>query len=127
MLTPQEAYSAAILRACEAHVARVKAARDTRVLIVSMAKNFGEHDPRTYTARSAAYARAKKAYDKAIRRSEAQRAKDEAIALAALRASGEVVLGGPLGDPVDGTNVLLFRADSAVTAEAFAAADASAG
>lgn len=36
---------------------------------------------------------------------------------------GEVVLGGPLGDPVDGTNVLLFRADSAVTAEAFAAAD----
>lgn len=36
---------------------------------------------------------------------------------------GEVVLGGPLGDPVDGANVLLFQADSAATAEAFAAAD----
>ncbi len=31
MLTPQEAYSAAILRACEAHLARVKIARDVRV------------------------------------------------------------------------------------------------
>lgn len=36
---------------------------------------------------------------------------------------GEAVLGGPLGDPVDGTNVLLFQADSAETVEAFAAAD----
>jgi uncharacterized protein YciI len=36
---------------------------------------------------------------------------------------GEAVLGGPLGDPVDGTNVLLFQADSAATVEAFAAAD----
>ena len=45
MLTPQEAYSAAILRACEAHLARVKAARDTRVLAVSMArKTLAEHE-----------------------------------------------------------------------------------
>jgi uncharacterized protein YciI len=36
---------------------------------------------------------------------------------------GEVVLGGPLGDPVDGSNVLLFQADSAATVEAFATAD----
>ena len=92
MLTPQDAYSAAILRACEAHLARVKAARDARVFVVSKARNF-EQVSRNYRARSAAYAKAKKAYDKVIRRSEAQRAKDEAIALAALRASGEVVLG----------------------------------
>ena len=36
---------------------------------------------------------------------------------------GEAVLGGPLSDPVDGTNVLLFRADSVETVKAFAAAD----
>ncbi len=36
---------------------------------------------------------------------------------------GELVLGGSLADPADGTAVLLFRADSAATAEAFAAAD----
>ena len=89
MASPEETYRAAILRACEAHLARVKAARDTRVLAVSMARNF-EHASRNYRARSAAYAKAKKAYDKAIRSSEAQRAKEEAIALAALRASGEV-------------------------------------
>lgn len=38
-------------------------------------------------------------------------------------ARGELLLGGPLGDPVDGANVLLFQAESAATAEAFAAAD----
>ena len=92
MFTPQEAYSSAILSACDAHLARVKAARDARVLTVSTAKNFGEHDPRTYTARSAAVAQAKEAYENATGRSEKQRAKDEAVALAALRASGEVVL-----------------------------------
>ena len=91
MASPEETYRAAILRACEAHVARVKAARDTRVLIVSMAKNFGEHDPRTYTARSAAYAKAKKAYEKAIHSSETQRAKEEAIALATFKATSEVL------------------------------------
>ena len=85
MLTPQEAYSAAILSACEAHLGRVKAARDARVLSVSTAKNFGEHDPRTYTARSAAIAQAKEAYENAIGRSEKQRAKDEAVALAVLQ------------------------------------------
>lgn len=36
---------------------------------------------------------------------------------------GELVLGGPLGDPVDGANVLLFEADSADVAKAFAEAD----
>jgi hypothetical protein len=91
MASPEETYRAAILRACEAHVARVKAARDTRVLIVSMAKNFGEHDPRTYTARSAAYAKAKKAYEKAIHSSETQRAKEEAVALATFKATSEVL------------------------------------
>ncbi len=38
-------------------------------------------------------------------------------------ARGELVLGGPLGDPADGSNVLLFRADSPATAEKFAADD----
>jgi len=85
MLTPQEAYSAAIVRACEAHLTRVKAAHDARVLVVSKARNF-EHASKNYRARSAAYARAKQAYDKAIRSSEAQRVRDEAIALTALRA-----------------------------------------
>jgi uncharacterized protein YciI len=36
---------------------------------------------------------------------------------------GELVLGGPLGDPIDGTNVVLFNIDSVSTVEAFAAAD----
>jgi uncharacterized protein YciI len=36
---------------------------------------------------------------------------------------GELVLGGPLGDPVDGANVLLFQGESAAVAESFAAAD----
>src|SRR5262249_31273644 len=36
---------------------------------------------------------------------------------------GEWMLGGPLADPLDGAQALLFRADSAATAEAFAAAD----
>jgi hypothetical protein len=47
-----------------------------------MAKDFGQHDPRTYKARSAAYAKAKKVYEKAVRSSEAQRAKDERFAFA---------------------------------------------
>lgn len=36
---------------------------------------------------------------------------------------GELVLGGPLEDPLDGSQALLFQADSADTAQAFAAAD----
>jgi hypothetical protein len=36
---------------------------------------------------------------------------------------GELVLGGPLIDPADGANVLLFRADTAATAESFAKSD----
>src|SRR5262245_26538148 len=36
---------------------------------------------------------------------------------------GWLVLGGPLADPLDGANVLLFRGDSAAVADAFAAAD----
>jgi uncharacterized protein len=35
---------------------------------------------------------------------------------------GELILGGPLGDPIEGA-VLLFQADSPATAERFAAAD----
>ncbi len=38
-------------------------------------------------------------------------------------ARGDLILGGPLTYPTDGANVLLFRADSAATAEAFAGAD----
>jgi uncharacterized protein len=38
-------------------------------------------------------------------------------------ARGDLLLGGPLEDPIDGANVLLFRADSPATAESFAAAD----
>ncbi len=36
---------------------------------------------------------------------------------------GELVLGGPLGDPVDGSNGLPFRADTVAVAERFAADD----
>ena len=36
---------------------------------------------------------------------------------------GEIVLAGPLLEPTDGSNVLLFEADTAATAESFAAAD----
>ncbi len=36
---------------------------------------------------------------------------------------GELLLGGPLADPTDGSNVLLFQADSVETPESFAAAD----
>jgi uncharacterized protein YciI len=38
-------------------------------------------------------------------------------------ARGELVLGGPLADPLDGAQAVLFRADSADVVEAFAAAD----
>jgi uncharacterized protein YciI len=40
----------------------------------------------------------------------------------AAHARGELVLGGALANPIDGA-VLLFRGDSPVVAEAFAAAD----
>ncbi|HZZ29485.1 MAG TPA: YciI family protein [Pirellulales bacterium] len=36
---------------------------------------------------------------------------------------GELVLGGPLLDPADGSNMLLFRADSASAVEKFAKTD----
>jgi uncharacterized protein YciI len=36
---------------------------------------------------------------------------------------GELLLGGPLADPLDGGQAVLFRADSATTVESFAAAD----
>ena len=38
-------------------------------------------------------------------------------------ARGELMLGGPLADPLDGAQAVLFQADTAATAEAFAAAD----
>ena len=43
--------------------------------------------------------------------------------LQAAVARGELILGGSLADPTDGAAVLLFRADSAAAASAFAAAD----
>lgn len=36
---------------------------------------------------------------------------------------GELVLGGPLEGPIDGSNLLLFEGDSPAVAESFAAAD----
>ena len=38
-------------------------------------------------------------------------------------ARGEMVLAGPLTGPLDGTNLLLFKADSDATVESFAKAD----
>jgi uncharacterized protein YciI len=38
-------------------------------------------------------------------------------------ARGELLLGGPVEDPIDGANVLLFQAESPAAAESFAAAD----
>ncbi len=90
MPTPEEVYSAAIVRACADHLARVKAARDTRHLAVAMVAVFGEQDRRPHRARWAVYAKARKAYDKAVCSSEAQRMKDEAIAWATFQAIGEV-------------------------------------
>jgi hypothetical protein len=89
MATAQQAYRAAILRACEDHLTRVNAARSARVSLVSKAKNFSEHDPSTYMARFTAYAAAKNQYEKAIRTSDARRMKEEAHALAAFQATGE--------------------------------------
>jgi uncharacterized protein YciI len=50
------------------------------------------------------------------------RAAHRAYVQAAAR-RGELLLGGSLADPADGAAVLLFRADSPATAEAFAAGD----
>ena len=69
----------------EDHLARVKAARDALVLAVSRAKTLGEHDPR----RLKIYAEANKIYEKAIRDSDAQRARDDAKAFEAFKATGE--------------------------------------
>jgi uncharacterized protein YciI len=56
-----------------------------------------------------------------VERRAAYRAEHLALAQAAV-ARGELVLGGALGDPVEGA-VLLFHGDSAQVAERFAAAD----
>jgi uncharacterized protein YciI len=56
-----------------------------------------------------------------LERRVAFRAEHLALAWQA-HARGELVLGGTLGDPVDGA-VLLFQGDSPAAAEAFAAAD----
>jgi hypothetical protein len=84
MLTPQEAYSAAILRACEAHLVRVKAARATRNLAVSMVAVFGELDPRPCRARSAVHAKAERHMKKRqpTRKRNARRMKQSAWTLA---------------------------------------------
>ena len=78
---PLETYRAAIRRALEAHLDRVKDARRTRDLAVST----DLHRSR----RLAVYNAAKEAYQNAVLNSDAQRAKDDADALAALRAAGE--------------------------------------
>ena len=85
MTSPQETYRAAIVRALEAHLARVKAARGTRDLAISTTKNLAEHDVRRLTI----YAESNEVYDKAILVSDAQRVKDDADALAALKATDE--------------------------------------
>ena len=89
MASPQQTYDEALLRACKAHLARVKAMRDIRDLAISKAKDFGEHDRRTDTARRSTYAASKQAYAEAVRSSDAQRATDEAIALDTFKATRE--------------------------------------
>jgi hypothetical protein len=87
MTSPEETYRAAICRALEAHLVRVKAARRTRDLAISTTKNLGEHD---LMRRLTVYAEANIVYGKAIPASDAQRSKDDADALAAFKATGEV-------------------------------------
>jgi hypothetical protein len=80
MVSPQHSHNGALLRACEAHLVRVNAAHDALLLAISSAKSFGEHDSRrlnTYVEKC----------EKAIRDSDAQRAKDNATALEMLRAT----------------------------------------
>jgi uncharacterized protein YciI len=62
-----------------------------------------------------------KAADHADREGTFQAAHREHVFAAVAR--GELVLGGPLTGPTDGAQALLFRAASAATVEAFAAAD----
>ena len=79
MASPEETYRSSILQSCGAHLARLKTARRARALAVSkMSKHY---------ARTVANAAA----EKAIRTSDAQRAKDDAIALATFQATGEVL------------------------------------
>ena len=82
MESPEETYRTAICQALGAHLARVEAARRTRDLAISTAKNLGEHPSR----RLAVYDAANEEYDTARRNSDAQRAKDDAKALATLHA-----------------------------------------
>ena len=83
MISPQHSYNGALLRACEAHLVRVKAAHDALLLAISSAKSFGEHDSRRLNT----YVEANEKCEKAIRDSDAQRAKDNATALEMLRAT----------------------------------------
>ena len=62
-----------------------------------------------------------KAPDHARRERPFQAAHREHVRAALVR--GELILGGPLADPLDGAQALLFSADSADAARAFAAAD----
>ncbi len=64
-------------------------------------------------------------YEKAphyAEREPAHQAAHRAHVFAAV-ARGELLLGGPLAEPTDGANVLLFQSDTATIAEAFAKAD----
>lgn len=62
-----------------------------------------------------------KAPDYAERQAPLQAAHRAYVEAAARR--GELLLGGALGDPADGSAVVLFQADSPATVEAFAAGD----
>lgn len=56
------------------------------------------------------------------KREPAHQAAHRAHVLDAVR-RGELILGGPMLDPADGCNVILFRGDSATAAELFARTD----
>jgi uncharacterized protein len=62
-----------------------------------------------------------KAPDHAQREPPLMKAHRDHVRAAVVR--GELILGGPLLEPADGSNVLLFQADTSTTAEAFASAD----
>ena len=90
MANPQQTYSNAILRACEAHLVRVNTARIARDAAIAKAREFSRYDASTYTERVSTYAAANREYDTAIRNSDARRLKDEANALTAFQTRCEV-------------------------------------
>ena len=81
MASPQQTYDEALLRACEAHLARVKAVRDIRDLAISKAKTLASTIGELTRRGVPPMPRLNRHMTKRYARSEAQRAKDEAIAL----------------------------------------------